>query len=109
MEESYYLIKRPVVFQEAYLYSLKRKPRKGGRLNSLFSVGETFFPGGYYETGTGVTLSRPIVQMNFTASFCLLACSKMQIMQFLLQLKAPSPVSAIVVNIVLFLGEGSRH
>lgn len=109
MEESYYLIKRPVVFQEAYLYSLKGKPRKGGRLNSLISFGETFFPGGYYETGTGVTLSQPMVQMNFTASFCLLACSKMQIRQFLLQLQALSPVSAIVVNITLFLGERSRH
>lgn len=43
MEENYCLIKRPVVFQEAYLYSLKGKPRKGGKLNSLFSFGGTFF------------------------------------------------------------------
>jgi len=42
-EESYRLIKRPVVFQEADLYSLKGKPRKGDGLNSLVFFGETFF------------------------------------------------------------------
>lgn len=46
---------------------------------------------------------------EFQCQFLFVAYSKMQIRQFLLQLKAPSPVSAIAVNIVLFLGEGSRH
>lgn len=46
---------------------------------------------------------------NFQCQFLFVGYSKMQIRQFLLQLKASSPVNAIVVNMVLFLGEGSRH
>lgn len=46
---------------------------------------------------------------EFSAGFCLLACSGMQIRQFLSQLKAVSPVSAVVVCVLLFLREGSGH
>lgn len=50
-EESSWLIRRPVVFREAYLYSLEGEPRKGGRLNSLLSFWETF-SAGCHEAGT---------------------------------------------------------
>lgn len=96
-------------FSGSLFVFFKREAKERRQIELPFLIWGNFFPGGYYETGTGVTLSPPILQMSFSAGFCLLACSEMQIRQFLLQLKAQSPVSAIVVYVILFLREGSGH
>lgn len=95
-------------FSGNLLVFFKRRAKERRQIELPFLLRGNFFPG-YYETSTGLALSPSILQMSFSAGFCLFACSEMQIGQFRLQLKELSPVSAVVVYIVLFLLDGSGH